>query len=434
MASESNIFTYYLTKAKTFCFRFDFMQIIPLFTLLAIGVLFIYGTGQQIGIERYEIAYQKQMKWIALGMTVWLTLSVIDYRKLTLIVWPLYTLSIILLTLVLAYGKAIEGAQRWLSIGGFSFQPSELAKLATLLALSWILSRRGFSIKGFSTDSILSIALVGVVTGLQFMLIVIQPDLGTSLVLVALFSFLIFVAGLDKKFIIIVLSAVVSYAAINEARLYFEWHGELKFETKRNVFREATSAEKRAQLYFPMLRGYQLDRILVFLDSSRDAGGRGYNQLQAELAVGSGGTWGKGFMQGTQTKLKFLPYKVSNSDFIFTVIAEEWGFVGATSLVILYIVLIASAIRTAMFARDLFGRYIAIGTTSIFFMHSVVNIGMSIRLAPVTGLPLPFLSYGGTFVVVSLAYMGLLQSIYRQRRSLGARPEIEATKITNTRF
>jgi len=198
--------------------------------------------------------------------------------------------------------------------------------------------------------------------------------------------------------------------------------------------RPPTGLEKTVKLYFPVLSGYQQERVLVFLDPTRDTRNKGWNQLQAQLAVGSGGMWGKGFMKGTQNELGFLPHTVSNSDFIFPVIAEEWGFVGSFSLVLLYIILIGSAIRTAMFSRDLFGRYIAIGGASIFFMHSVVNIGMSIRLMPVTGLPLPFLSYGGTFVVVSLTYMGILQSIYRQRRTFGARPEMEATKITNTRY
>ena len=420
-------------KLKTFGFRFDFLQIIPLFTLLTIGIFFIYGTGQQIGDELYKGAYLNQLKWIGLGLIIWFTLSIIDYRKLTIFVWPLYLVSTIMLTLVLFVGDERYGARRWLSIFGTSLQPSEIGKLAALLATSWVLSRRNFSIKDFSFTSFQSFLVVGIVTGIQFLLILIEPDLGSSLVLIVVFVFLVFAAGLNKKFIFILLIALQMYATATEVRRYFGWHKEILI-TRAGVSRAPSSLEKTVKLYFPMLSGYQQERILVFLDQSRDIRNKGWNQLQARLAVGSGGLSGKGFMQGTQNQLGFLPHTVSNSDFIFPVIAEETGFIGSTILVFLYLMLVASAVRTSVLARDLFGRYVAIGTASIFFMHSVVNIGMSIGLMPVTGLPLPFVSSGGTFVVVSLTYMGILQSIYRQRRSIGARPEMEATKITNTRF
>lgn len=417
---ETNIFSYYFSKIRDFCLQFDFMQIIPLIALLSIGVLFIYGTGQQIGIERYEIAYKKQIVWIILGSIIWLSLALMDYRKLTFFVWPLYFLSIILLSVVLFHGKVIYGAQRWLSIGGINFQPSELAKLATLLADAWLLSRRSFKINEIS-----SLLLLGAVTGLPFLLILIEPDLGSSLILITLVAALVFTAEISWKIILAPFVAILLYIAYVET----SW-----FLSDQPPVTDKNRLEMYVKNYAPFLRTYQQERILVFLDPTRDMRNRGWNQYQAQLAVGSGGMWGKGFMQGTQNRLGFLPQTVSNSDFIFPVIAEEWGFVGTTSLVILYVILIASIIKTAIFSRDLFGRYIAIGTASIFLMHSVVNIGMSIRLAPVTGLPLPFLSYGGTFVVVSMAYMGLLQSIHRLRRSPGARPELEAKKITNTRF
>jgi len=192
---ETSIIGYYYARVREFILRFDFMQLFPLITLLSIGVLFIYGTGQQIGISRYETAYQKQIQWIILGMAVWTTLSLIDYRKLTFFVWPIYGFSLFLLTLVLFLGEERFGAKRWLSIAGLSFQPSELAKLATLLAIAWILSRRGFSI-----NHIPSLLLVSAVTGLQFMLILIEPDLGSSLVLITLFCFLVFAAGLSQWF------------------------------------------------------------------------------------------------------------------------------------------------------------------------------------------------------------------------------------------
>jgi rod shape determining protein RodA len=393
---------YYLKKAGSFFLKFDFLQLIPLIILLSIGILFIYGTGQQIGIKRYEIAYLKQIQWIVLGSFIWLLFALTDYRKFVIFIIPLYLISLILLTLVLFHGKVIYGAQRWISIAGINFQPSELAKFTTLLADAWILSQRKFNINKFS-----SLALIAVVTGVPFILILIEPDLGSSLVLIAIVGFLLFSAKLNWRIIATPFVLFILYIAVTEVRWFFTDHPVVTNENRLEV---------NVKLYLPFLKEYQRERILVFLDPSRDMRNRGWNQYQAELAVGSGGLYGKGYMQGTQNTLGFLPQTVSNSDFIFPVIAEEWGFIGSTSLVILYIILVGSMIRTALLTKEPFGQYIAIGTSSIFFMHSVVNIGMSIRLMPVTGLPLPFLSYGGTFVVVSLSYMGLLQSIYIHRK------------------
>ena len=411
---------YYSKKLFDLFASFDYLQIVPLVTLLVISVLFIYGTGQQIGIYRYEIAYQKQLVWIIIGAVVWLFLALTDYRKYTLLTWPIYGISLITLTLVLFVGKVIYGAQRWLSFGGINFQPSELGKIAALMTLAWLMSRRSFSINNFT-----SILLLMATAGLPFILILIEPDLGSSLVIIAISITLIFSAGLSWKIIAIPFAALFLYIATVETIWHFKDHPPL---TDKNRI------EMNVKTYFPFLKGYQQERILVFLDPTRDLGGRGWNQYQAQIAVGSGGMFGKGFMQGTQNQLGFLPQTVSNSDFIFPVIAEEWGFVGATGVVFLYIILVASAVRTSLLASDLFGRYIAIGTAAVLFGHSVVNIGMSIRLMPVTGLPLPLLSYGGTFVVITMAYLGFLQSIYKHRGTPGKRSENDATKITNTRL
>ncbi len=421
MANDEISFSAYLfNKTKNFLQQFDFLQITILFALLFIGVLSIYGTGQQIGDPLYESAYKKQITWIILGSISWLTLSLIDYRKLILGIWPLYGISLLLLTLVLFYGKIIFGAQRWLSIGGINIQPSEVAKFATLLTLAWLFSRRGFSI-----NKLPSLIITTAIGGLQFLLILIEPDLGSSLVVVAITIALVFAAGLRWKIILMPLAFAMLYIAYVETAWHFSDHPPV---TEKNRL------ELNVKAYAPFLHEYQQERILVFLDPTRDMRNKGWNQLQAGLAVGSGGMWGKGFMQGTQNQLGFLPQTVSNSDFIFPVIAEEWGFVGSSVIVTLYILLICSILRTALLARDLFGRYIAVGTAAVFFTHSVVNIGMSIRLMPVTGLPLPFLSYGGTFVVISMSYLGLLQSIYKQRRTPSKRPGMEATRITNTMF
>jgi rod shape determining protein RodA len=165
------------------------------------------------------------------------------------------------------------------------------------------------------------------------------------------------------------------------------------------------------------LRDYQKERIMVFLNPERDLNNRGYNQFQARLAVGSGGLYGKGFGKGTQNTLGFLPQSVSNNDFIFSVIAEETGFIGATALILTYILLIYTMLRTAWVAADPFGRYIAVGIAVVFFVHSFVNIGMSLGIMPITGLPLPQVSYGGSFLIFTMFCLGILQSIYINGRS-----------------
>jgi rod shape determining protein RodA len=199
---------------------------------------------------------------------------------------------------------------------------------------------------------------------------------------------LIFIAGIKWRFIIIGAVIAVSLLTLEVGNEYFK--------------------------IYPLLKEYQLKRIMVFINPEKDIDNSGWHQYQAELAVGSGGMYGKGYLHGTQSMLGFLPE--THTDFIFSVIAEETGFAGALAVIVLYTFLLFSALRAAIFARDDFGLYLAVGIAVIIFTHSVVNIGMSIRLMPVTGLPLPLLSYGGTFIVNTMIYLGILQSIYAHRR------------------
>jgi rod shape determining protein RodA len=217
-----------------------------------------------------------------------------------------------------------------------------------------------------------------------------EPDLGSALIIPPIVAFILFISKLKIKYIVGGIVAGIVFFSVE-------------------VFNEAYQV-------YPLLKKYQVERILVFLDPERDPENRGWNQLQSELAVGSGGLTGKGFMQGTQNTLGFLPQTVSNTDFIFSVIAEETGFIGAVSIILCYILLFFSALRTSVYARDRFGKYVAAGIAAIIFSHSIVNIGMSIRMMPVTGLPLPLVSYGGSFMVSSMLYLGILQSIYAHRR------------------
>ena len=264
-------------------------------------------------------------------------------------------------------------------------QPSEFAKLGVLLILSYLMTSVSFNVNKFK-----HLALAGALVALPFVLIAREPDLGSALILIPVFLGLVFVAGLKWKYIVtagVIVAAIVTAELINEV-----WE------------------------FYPLLKNYQKERLLTFLDPERDITHRGYNQFQARLAVGSGGVSGKGIGQGTQNTLGFLPQTVSNNDFIFSVIAEETGFAGCTILIFAYVLLGFSILRTAFVTADDFGKYIAMGTACIFFAHSFINMGMSIGVNPVTGVCLPFVSYGGSFMLLSMICLGILQSVYRHRK------------------
>ncbi len=359
--------------------KVDFIQMFAMVSLLAIGLIFIYGTGQQVGYKA-TFLWKKQLLWAAIGFSIWIFMTFFfDYRKLALLTPFFYVACLIGLLLVLKIGVDLNGARRWFSVWGISIQPSEFAKFGVLLVAAWMLSIRGFDINKFH-----NLLILGIVCGIPFILIVAEPDLGTSIVFIPMICSVLIVAGLKWKWIFIGLFlACASVPAV-----------------------------------YPFLKEYQKERILVFMNPERDPDNRGWNSLQSQLAVGSGGAYGKGFMQGTQNTLGFLPKNVSYTDFIYSVIAEESGFAGSVAVVFLYFLLIVSCLRAAVFAPDSFGRYIAVGVAGIFFAHSFVNIGMTIKIMPITGIPLPLISYGGTFTVVTMILLGFIQSIYSRRQSI----------------
>ena len=356
-----------------FIFRkIDLLQILTILCLFGIGLAFIYGTGQQSGASS-SILWQKQLQYFGLGMVIWLILSVVDYRYTGLASVLAYPIAIGLLTYVLFYGTKYYGARRWISIAGYSIQPSELAKVAVVLTLSRVLS-----LKYANINHPLWMLIAAILTGIPFYLIYKEPDLGTALVMLSAAAAIIFSARLKWRYILLlaILIPIIGTAG-----------------------------------YFSM-KQYQRDRVKVFLNPEHDTRNRGWSQLQAEIAVGQGGISGKGYMQGTHNALGYLPQTVSNSDFIFPVIAEEKGIIGSYVLVGLYMLLIFTILRTALVIEDDFGRYLCVGSAVTLFMHSAINIGMCIRLAPVTGLPLPLVSYGGTFLIATMCYLGLVHSVY----------------------
>lgn len=367
--------------------RTDFIQIISFSLLITIGLLFIYGTGQQVGSAHAMSFWTKQLQWLFVGSCCWLFLTMIDYTWLRRFAWPVYIATVLMLVGVLIFGLKIYGARRWLQVGPLRIQPSEFAKLGVMVLLAWIMTTRTFNINRLS-----HFLLLVPVIALPFLLILKEPDLGSALVLIPISAAIIFISNLKWKYIIIGASLGMVLASLGALNEYYR--------------------------VYPVLKEYQRERIAVFFDPGKDVKNRGWNQLQSKLAVGSGGLSGKGYMQGNQNQLGFLPQTVSNTDFIFSVIAEETGFVGVSTLIFLYVMLLFSVIRTAILAKDRFGQYLACGTAAMLFMHTFVNIGMSIGVMPITGLPLPLVSYGGSFMVSTMIYLGIMQSIYAQRKQM----------------
>lgn len=372
---EISYFFSFVLKIKFQFFRLDFLQIIAAGLLIIFGLTFIYSAGQHVG-GVMTTAWEKQIMWVFVGFIIWIILSYTNYRIIAIIAPVFYIITIILLIMIFFVGVKVYGARRWLDFGGVRVQPSEFAKISCLLLISHIASRKEFLIKKISH-------LIGlfILVAIPFVLVLKEPDLGSSLVFIIIFTTVVFCAKISWKWVFIVIVA----CAIIVPGIY------------------------------PFLHDYQKERILVFFDPERDPMNQGWTSRQTLLSVGSGGFSGKGLLQGTQNTLGFLPQSVSNSDLIFSVIAEESGFIGSLLMIIMYGLLIFSMIRTAFFAKDQFGYLFSSGVAMLFFEHLYINIGMNIRLMPITGIPLPLISYGGSFMLSSMICLGIMQSIYMRR-------------------
>ncbi|MBQ4335600.1 MAG: rod shape-determining protein RodA [Lentisphaeria bacterium] len=403
------------SKLVKFFTSFDYIQIAAMAVLLAVGVIFIYSTGVQIGTPASEGYYLRQLQWITIGLCFYVSLALVDFRKLMIPSVLFYPVCIVLLIAVFLVGTKVWGAQRWLSIPGINIrlQPSEFTKLALIFVLAGLFSSRMFTIapeemafRGKRASQWITILIAAGLIGLPFLLIMKEPDLGSALVLPPIGAAIVFIAGIRRKFlawILTLLLAVFLLLAGNE------------FWPHREVNRNTGAVTLTYPGIRPFLRPYQRERLLTFFDPERDLHRFGYNRHQALLAVGSGGLTGKGIGKGTQNLLGFLPQSVSNNDFIFAVIAEETGFFGCMVLFGAYIMLFYSILRTALTTDSCYGRYFAVGVATMLFVHIFINTGMSIGVTPVTGLSLPLVSYGGSFMITVLAALGVMQSIYRFR-------------------
>lgn len=359
--------------------RMDFLLLFCILLLLLIGVQTIYSAGQEAG-GNFAHYWIKQLSWGGIGLAAYLGIALLDYRKTGRGAWLFYAAALVLLVLVLlpGVGRSINRSQSWLPLWGITLQPAELAKPATLFLLAWIASR-----PGWRPDFLGPLLPLGAVLAIPVLLIGLQPDWGTALVFAGIFIPMIFAGAFPWRYILVGVALAAVLAPLSYAYVLSPKHRS---------------------------------RIDNFVRPSNDITDTGWNAHQSLLAVGSGGFKGKGFMKGTQHVLGFLPRTVAPTDFIFSVIAEENGFIGAAVVSGAFLVIILRCLRIAALAEDEFGAYIAAGVAGLFLTHAYINIGMNIQAAPIIGIPLPLVSYGGSFMLCSLISLGLVQAVYVRHR------------------
>lgn len=358
----------------------DYFILLSVLAIVFLGILMIYSathanTGDNNGDPFFFV--KRQFLWLLLGLAAMVGMMSVDYQ--IFIRWSkyIYYLNLFLLLAVMFLGENRLGAQRWIPIGPFALQPSEFAKIFIIITLSAHLHDKVGEIKNLRD---LFPAMLHV--GIPMVLIMKQPDLGTSLVFTAIFLGIIIAAGVSWRSF-----AVLS--ALGAAVMPIFWN---------------------------VLKDYQKKRLLVFLDPNVDPTGAGYHIIQSKIAIGSGGIFGKGLFGGTQSQLNFLPEH--HTDFIFAVLGEELGFVGAVILLSLYLIIVWRAIRVAGEAKDSFGTLLAVGIASMLTFHVLVNIGMTSGIMPVTGIPLPFMSYGGSAMLTNMMAIGLLLNVCIRRQKI----------------
>ena len=363
--------------------NFDWLTLSIVLLISVLGILTIFSaTRQPAAADGAQASfYIKQMVWLLISILALIVFVSFDYIWLGRVALPVYVIGLTLLLIVLIAGRTGMGAQRWISMGPLSFQPSEFFKLMFIAMLANYYS--------FSREPIGVMSLIRVffyIVFIPFLLLFKQPDLGTAVVVLLIFMAVSLAKGLHKKVIaMIVVIGIISLPFLGNIM----WTG---------------------------LKDYQKNRLIAFIEPEVDPSGIGYHINQSKIAIGSGEFFGKGYLEGTQGPFRFLPEK--HTDFIFAVFAEEWGFAGSVALLSLYLFLIMRGLDTASKAKDDFGRLLALGITFMFCIYFFVNVGMTLGIMPVVGIPLPFMSYGGTALLSNFISIGVLINIRTRRFSL----------------
>jgi rod shape determining protein RodA len=357
--------------------NFDWLLLGPALLLTLIGIIVIYSTSFKAADLVAPVDATHQVVFAAVALVGLVVAARMDYRGWSKLTPVLYALMIISLVVVLILGKTALGATRWIDFGFFQFQPSEFAKLVMILVLA-----KYFSVNYDYMDNLRHLVISFLYVLVPTVLVLLQPDLGTALVLLVIWFVLAVVARVRMSYLLVLVAS--GLAAI--------------------------------PLILPRLHQYQRDRLLTFLDPTRDPLHTGYNVVQSTIAVGSGQLFGRSLAAGSQSQLNFLPSQ--HTDFIFAVLSEKMGFIGGMLVLLLFVALLLRGLIIAHQAEDRFGVFVAAGIVTMLLFHLFINIGMNIGLLPVTGIPLPFISYGGTSLLVSLTAIGLLESIAIRRKKI----------------
>ena len=403
-------------KDNSSSFLFSSLLIIPLFLVIISGFLI-----KSIQADLMASDYLKHILTGFLGYFLAFFISYIPLERVKKYLIPIYFCTLIFLFLIYFVGISVSGSQRWLDLGIFSFQPSEVTKLSTVLTLALVLDKKTIS-------SVRDLVLPLLVVIFPWLLIFFQPDLGTSLVLLVLTGVMLYWSQMPIEWLLILvffLFTSILYLTIPTSLiLWIPFVGYLAYRSSKKklifstivIFLHLLVAKLTPILWQYGLKDYQKDRLVLFLDPNRDPLGGGYHLLQSQIAIGSGGFFGNGLLRGKLTNLQFIPEQ--HTDFIFSALGEELGFLGCILVLFLFFFLIRKLINIAKNARSEFESLIVIGITATFLFQIIINLFMTIGLGPVTGIPLPFMSYGRTSLVINFISIGFVLSILKRSRSL----------------
>lgn len=426
---------------------FDIILLISMLLLITIGVVFIYSSSVNSSGISISNEYMRQIIFGSLGLILMAAAAIVDYRKLVKQAPKLFIAMVIILLYTALFGKVVNGARSWLGIGNMGVQPSEFGKIVYIFFLAWYFERtdKVSPRKRFIT----SLCIMGV----PLVLILLQPDLGTASVYIPIFLVMCFMAGIPLRYLFMViltgmLTIVLTVLPVWETEILQRSVPILKVLTDQRLrfiviaamgtitligilgymlfknkyyywiaysFGIMTVAMIMSIAASRVLKPYQIQRLIIFIDPESDPLGAGWNIIQSKIAIGSGNMFGQGFLQGIQSHLRFLPQQ--STDFIFSILSEEWGFVGGCVVFVLYLSILFRTISIIRKAKDLYGYYVASGILAMLFFHFIVNVGMVMGIMPITGIPLVFMSYGGSSLWTGMICIGLLMSINFHQQS-----------------
>ncbi len=397
--------------------KFDIVFFLSALILIVIGLLAIYSSTYNHPTAKGN--FNKQWVFGIASIIIFFIVYFLPANTFRAIAVPSFVISQALLIAVLFMGKTVYGAKSWMSIGIIGFQPSEFAKIGTILFLAHWLSASKRDMNNLKElFYTISLSLIPI------MLVLMEPDMGTAIVYISISLIMIFWSGISLFGLFVVISPGVilfaslfgtpmflfALAAIIVALILFKQD----LFTSGTVFVMNLAAGFAFELLLKVLKPHQVNRILSFVDPTSDPLGSGYNALQAKVAIGSGGLTGKGFMQGNQTQLRFIPEQWT--DFIYCVVGEEFGFIGSVIVLILFLIIFLKLLNYTNYAGDKFDKLVVVGILTLFFVHFAINIGMNLGITPVIGLPLPFISYGGSALVTNMVLLGMTFNIYKNRK------------------